>query len=258
MKLLVVFFLLLAALILASCDRRRPAPIAPVPEPSPSAASSATPDPAPTPSPSAAQAPVVALAPGGKLYVIKRFSVTTEDGLHGFSPGKEVALVRAELDAYVVTDGIVAGKAPKDSFSVDPDAAKAVGDKHQQLQQSAQQRLNEQGQAAKLQQAAGVQQAQKDVENKKIAQRKQQISDIQIQLDDLGQRISKARAERSSKGFPADGGPRRSGAYYYNGSYYRGYGHGTIASLSTDATQIETLLSAKAAMESQLRNLNRN
>ena len=233
-------------------------PPAPVPEPAPSAAPSATPDPAPKPSPSVAPAPVVALAPGGKLYVIKRFSVTTGDGLHGFSPGKEVALVRVELDAYVVTDGIVEGKAPKDSFSVDPDAAKAVGDKHQQLQQSAQQRLNEQGQAANLQQAADVQQAQKDVEDKRIAQRKQQISDIQIQLDDLGQRISKARAERSSKGFPADGGPRRSGGYYYNGSYYRGYGHGSITSLSTDATQIETLLSAKADLESRLRSLTRN
>ncbi|MCX6969333.1 MAG: hypothetical protein NTV93_04155 [Verrucomicrobia bacterium] len=232
------FFLLFAALILASCDRWKPAAPAPAPEPKPSSS--------------------VALAPSGKLYVIKRFSVTTEDGLHGFSPGKEVALVRVEQDAYVVTDGIVEGKAPKDSFSVNPDIAKAVGDKHQQLQQSAQQRLNEQSQAAKLQQAAGVQQAQKDAEDKKIAQRKQQISDIQIQLDDLSQRISKARAERSSKGFPQDGGPRRSGGYYYNGSYYRGYGHGSTVSLSTDATQIETLLSAKAALESQLRNLNRN
>jgi hypothetical protein len=189
--------------------------------------------------------------------VIKRFSVTTSDGLHGFSPGKQVTLVREDQDSYVVTDGIVEGKASKDSFSDNPDTAKAVGDRHQQLQQSAQQRLNEQSQAAKLQQAAGVQQAQKDIEDKKNAQRKQQISDIQIQLDDLGQRISKAKAERSSKGFPADGGPRRTGGYYYNGSYYRGYGHGTIASLSTDATQIETLLSAKADMESQLRSLNR-
>jgi hypothetical protein len=195
---------------------------------------------APTPEPRS--------APSGKLYVIKRFSVTTSDGLHGFSPGKLVTLIREDLDSYVVTDGIVEGKASKDSFSVNPDIAKAVGDKHQQLQQSAQQRLNEQSRLAKLQEAASVQQAKADDENKKIAQRKQQISDIQIQLDDLSQRISKARAERSSKGFPQDGGSRR----------YHGYYHGDTVSLSTDATQIETLLSAKAALESQLRNLNRN
>jgi hypothetical protein len=246
--------LALAALILTSCDRKKPA-AAPPPEPTPDITPAPTPSPTPTPSP--AQAPGGAILPGAKLYVIKRFSVTTSDGLHGFSPGKQVTLVREDQDSYVVTDGIVEGKASKDSFSDNPDTAKAVGDRHQQLQQSAQQRLNEQSQAAKLQQAAGVQQAQKDIEDKKNAQRKQQISDIQIQLDDLGQRISKAKAERSSKGFPADGGPRRTGGYYYNGSYYRGYGHGTIASLSTDATQIETLLSAKAAMESQLRSLNR-
>jgi hypothetical protein len=245
MKAKLLIPLALATVILASCDRKKPA-VAPPPEPTPDITPAPTPSPTPTPSP--AQAPGGAILPGAKLYVIKRFSVTTSDGLHGFSPGKQVTLVREDQDAYVVTDGVVEGKASKDSFSDNPDTAKAVGDKHQQLQQSAQQRLIEQTQAAKLHQAAGVQQAQKDVEDKKNAQRKQQISAIQIQLDDLSQRISKARAERSSKGFPEDGGSRR----------YHGYYHGDTVSLSTDASQIETLLSARAALESQLRNLNRN
>jgi hypothetical protein len=200
----------------------------------------------------------VRIAPGAKLYVIKRFSVTTSDGLHGFSPGKEVTLTREEQDVYVVTDGVVEGKAPKDSFSDNPVTAKAISDKNQQLQQSAQQKLNEQNQLAKSQQAAGVQQAQSDVESKKNARLKQQIADIQIQLEDLRQRIGKARAERSSKGFPQDGGSRRSGEYYYNGNYYNRYRHGSTVSLSADASQIETLLSAQANLESQLRSLNRN
>ena len=172
--------------------------------------------------------------------------------MHGFSPGKEVTLVREELDAYVVIDDVVEGKAPKDSFSDNPDTAKAVGDKHQQLQQSAQQRLNEQSQLAKSQEAAGAQQAQSDIESKKDARLKQQIADTQIQLEDLRQRISKARAERSSKGFPPDGGDR------YHDRYHNGYRHTTTATLSADAAQIETLLAAKAALESQLRLLNRN
>jgi hypothetical protein len=190
----------------------------------------------------------VGLAPGAKLYVIKRFSVTTSDGLHGFSPGKEVTLVREEPDIFVVTDGVVEGKASMDSFSDNPDSAKALRDKGQQLQQQAQQKLNEQNQLAKSHQIADVQQAKSDIESKKNARIKQQIADIQIQLEHLGQRISKARAERASKGFPQDGGSRR----------YHGYYHGDTVTLSTDASQIETLLSAKADLESRLRSLNRN
>jgi len=256
MKAKFLISLALAGFILASCDRKKPATTAPTPEPV--ASVTPTEKPAPLPSPTTAPTSEGRSAPEEKLYVIKRFSVTTADGLYGFSPGKQVTFIREEEGDYVVTDGVIEGKAPKDAFSRNFDNARVLSEKNQQLQESAQQKAKEQSQLAKAQQAADSLQAQSDSECKKHAKLKEQIAAMQTQLNDLRRRISSARAERVSKGFPENGGSRRSGGYYYNGAYYDGYRHGVTVSLSTDASQIEALLSAASNMESQLRKLNNN
>lgn len=71
------------------------------------------PPPAPTPTP----APQVRLAPDGVFFVVKAFSVQTEDGINGFPALKEVRLVRQEGDEFIVTDGQAEGRAPKANFS---------------------------------------------------------------------------------------------------------------------------------------------
>ena len=67
--------------------------------------------PAPTPTPQ------VRLAPDGVFFVVKAFSVQTEDGINGFPALKEVRLVRQEGDEFIVTDGQAEGRAPKANFS---------------------------------------------------------------------------------------------------------------------------------------------
>ena len=71
------------------------------------------PEPPPAPTP----APQVRLAPDGIFFVVKAFSVQTEDGINGFPALKEVRLVRQEGDEFIVTDGQAEGRAPKANFS---------------------------------------------------------------------------------------------------------------------------------------------
>ena len=59
------------------------------------------------------------VAPGTILYVIKRFNIRTTDGLQGMAVGTKVTLVREDLGDYVVTDGTIEGKAPKEMFTTD-------------------------------------------------------------------------------------------------------------------------------------------
>jgi hypothetical protein len=63
------------------------------------------------------------IAPGTILYVLKRFTVKTDDGLQGFPVGKKVTLVRQELSDYVVTDGTLEGHASIDSFTTESSSA---------------------------------------------------------------------------------------------------------------------------------------
>ena len=63
------------------------------------------------------------VAPGTILYVLKRFSVKTEDGLQAFPVGKKVTLVRQDLSDYVVTDGTLEGRALLDFFTTESRSA---------------------------------------------------------------------------------------------------------------------------------------
>ena len=93
-----------AALFISSCDQSTPPP------------------PPPSPSPT----PVVRLAPEGILYVTERFSVATDSGLHGFSVGKQVKLIRIDGSNCIVSDGEVEGTAPATSFTNDLDILDAL------------------------------------------------------------------------------------------------------------------------------------
>lgn len=71
----------------------------------------------PEPPPEPTATPQVRLAPDGVFFVVKAFSVQTEDGIYGFPALKEVRLIREEGTDFVVTDGQAEGRAPKESFS---------------------------------------------------------------------------------------------------------------------------------------------
>jgi len=246
----------LLVLLLASCDKPKIVNLESPKEPETQQAPAVpTPQATPTPViqvPIAQPSPQTRSCPEGTLFVIKRFSVTTTDGLHGFPAGKKVKLIREEQDEYVVTDDVIEGKAPKTSFTNDLDVADAINNKQQQAQQAAQLKLNEQQKTASEEKAVSDKNAQSDIEARNKEKKIKQISAIEVQLEELKRRISKARNERSSKGFPADGGPRYNNHhhYYYNGSYHSS---GTAVSLSSDASQIEQLLSAQIDLESRLR-----
>lgn len=70
--------------------------------------------------------------PGDTLFVTKRISVTTDSGLHGISIGKEVILIRDDMTHYVVKDGEIEARAPKDSFTRSADSAKELQNKERE------------------------------------------------------------------------------------------------------------------------------
>jgi endonuclease/exonuclease/phosphatase family metal-dependent hydrolase len=95
-----------------------PAPPVVVATPAPTPASTPEPPPEPT--------PLSRTAPEGVLYVVKRFTAPIDGGLHAFTPGLEVRLVRPEAGYFVVADGPVQGRAPKSWFTRDLDLAAAL------------------------------------------------------------------------------------------------------------------------------------
>ncbi|MFZ4774377.1 MAG: hypothetical protein ACOYM3_03385 [Terrimicrobiaceae bacterium] len=66
------------------------------------------------------------LAPEGVFYVVTAFSLKTDSGIHGFSKGKKVTLLREEGNQWVVSDGIAEAKAPKTSFTNNLDVAETL------------------------------------------------------------------------------------------------------------------------------------
>jgi hypothetical protein len=84
-----------------------------------------TPTPLPTATPVATAAPTAEpepearFAPEGVLFVVKRFNEPHDGGVRGFSPGKEVRLVRQEQGYYVVSDGEIEARRPRSWFTRD-------------------------------------------------------------------------------------------------------------------------------------------
>ena len=255
---IVTFFVSIA---LISCNKPKPNVVpgpAATPQPTPEIAPTLEPSPIPSPTPE--PTPQARLAPEGTFYVIKSFKVTTEDGIIGFPKGKKVTLIREEGDQYIVTDGKVEGKSSRDSFTKDLDIADNVLAEVNSKLQTIQQSHRSWKQAAAAQAASKQEELEKHLEHEKNAQRTKEIAILKNRREALSLRISVARSERKSKGFPSDGGSRTynhdSRTYYYNNGYSYSYrSRTTVKSLGTDATEIETLLKQHAQLEAQLRQL---
>lgn len=109
-----------------------PPPVAEVvPEPTPAS----TPEPEPEPEPR--------IAPEGVLYVVKRFSETTDGGVRGFAEGMEVRLLRQEAGFYVVTDGTVEARRPRSWFTRDTELAADLRERRITGQAELEKRLEE-------------------------------------------------------------------------------------------------------------------
>ena len=121
------------------------------PPPPPVVVATPAPTPAPTPEPTPEPTPVSRTAPEGVVYVVKRFTAPVEGGIHAFTPGLEVRLLRPEDGYFVVADGPVEGRAPKSWFTRDMDLADALRGNRLAEYEAAQKLLAE-GRAAAAQQ----------------------------------------------------------------------------------------------------------
>jgi|GEM_PF-5258546 len=110
--------LALTTLLLISCEKKVEPPVIP-PQERPISAPTPTPTPQATPLPQAT--PEARLCPDGTLYVVKHFSVRTQDGLHGFPVGKQVKVVNNSGIDVVVTDGTIETTHARDYFTNDLD-----------------------------------------------------------------------------------------------------------------------------------------
>lgn len=160
--------------ILASCDK--PTYIPPVPSP--------------TPAPR--------LAPEGILYVTERFSVSTDTGLHGFSVGKQVRLIRIDGPNYLVTDGLTEGSAPATSFTNDLDVLDALVSKGAVQRKTQEQRqqeiINESKRTKQLLEA----QRKQDLRVARNKQLDQWIDNAETQIRLLQEEISQRRGYSQS------------------------------------------------------------
>lgn len=117
------FLLVVLVFILAAYFGWRHLQQAP-PAPAPVVVVEETPVPTPAAPPEPAATPRV--APDGMVYVVRRFTVSTPQGVHAFTPGREVRFIREEPGYYIVADGDVQGRAPRLWFTRDVDVAAAL------------------------------------------------------------------------------------------------------------------------------------
>lgn len=184
-------------ILLISCQKKTEPPVTQREE-SPVMAPTPTPIPTVTPEPT----PQARLAAPGTFYVIKSFSVRTEDGLHGFPVGKQVTLVREGILDLVVTDGIMEGKASKDSFTNDLDVADSLNINASKVHQAVQQARTEQQQTQAQQQSAQNDAIAKDREERQKQQIDANIRSLRQQKEALSSRINDAAYERERNGYP--------------------------------------------------------
>ena len=66
-------------------------------------------------------------AANSTLYVVRSFSVTDDNGVQGFPPGKQVIFLKEIGEDYLITDGLARARAPKSSFTNNRDLALLAG-----------------------------------------------------------------------------------------------------------------------------------
>lgn len=236
------FFCLLASVLLCNCEK--PAPPVPV-KPTPTATPTPAPTPSPSPSPTPQPTPQARLAPPGVFYVVRAFSVTTDEGIHGFRPGKEVRLVKEESTTLLVTDGVIEGRAPKECFTNDLDVIDSIRDEERRqvaLVASVRNQQNAEYRAQLSEQFSRQEEAKQFVE----AHRSPGIDKLIKEREKLDARIQKARDEIMRKGDPKNKHSRS------------GFGFGSnnkIVSWSADASDFDNLLRARDRLEQQIQSL---
>jgi hypothetical protein len=189
--------------------------------------------------------PEARFAPEGVFYVVRAFSVTHDEGIHGFPRGRKVRLVRRSGNVLLVTDGYSEGQAPIDHFTNDLDQAERLIEESDQLARHAEQRRQQElqlvaentAQMASEAATSAVQTSQKRRQEADLRLKKAKLS-----LEQLEDRISTAQSERSIKGYPIDGGPRRQR-------------DGRIFSISPDAANIRQLLEQRLQMRDAVRRM---
>ena len=63
--------------------------------------------------------------------------MTTTDGIHGFREGRKVAFVREERGEFIVSDGDIQGRAPKDSFTNNLDLVEQISRRQREVDEAA-------------------------------------------------------------------------------------------------------------------------
>lgn len=169
--------ILVVSTVLVSCNKKAPEPNIQAPEPTPIV----TPIPAPIPTATPEPTPQVRLAPSGTLYVVKHFSVSMEDGLHGFPIGRKVTITSEDDLNFTVTDGTMTGTAPKASFTNNLDVVDKLSVKQAAIAESQQVAI----QAVAIQKKAADEAATTNEKIKTVEKQAQYKSNLLAQLPAL-------------------------------------------------------------------------
>ncbi len=222
----------------------------PTSTPPPPPVPSPTPIPTPTPPETPPPTPAARLAPEGVFYVVEAFSVTTNDGIHGFPKGKRVDLVGATGETMTVTDGTHVVEKPAAFFTNDLDLTDAIlanntaaAQTRHQANLQTQQRLQDEQNRARGQ--AFADKASRTSSNKD-AQRIQ----IQSAIIDLDTRITAAEREIEAK---RDRQIDTRATITYGGAVVVTESKNRrVVTFSKDASNIEALRTRRASLQKQL------
>ena len=138
------------------------------------------------------------LAPEGILYVTERFSVATDSGLHGFSPGKQVKLIRIDGANYIVSDGQIEATAPSTSFTNDLDIVDALVSKEAIQRKTHEQRQQESADESKRNKELLDAQRKQDVRTARTKQLDLWIYNAETQIKLIQEEIQQKRGYSNS------------------------------------------------------------
>ncbi len=187
----------------------------------------------------------------GGYYVVKHFSVVTNSGVQGFSPGKYVTLVRESGDDFVVTDGTILATAPRSYFTNDTTIASGLLKKQEPKSAAVPAQGNERAAAfEKTKNALALKAAQRAEEHKQtlFELKKQQMA---ADVANLTQRIAAAEQEISQKK-STQRPVRRTYDAWGNLISYQGR---STYTLSPDASSIRQLTEQRDRLQRELADL---
>ena len=138
----------------------------------------------------------------GTLYVIRRFTVTTKDGLHGFSVGTKVRVVRSEGNQIIVTDEQIEAKTEKTNLTSDLNLLNNVLVK-QDMVLDINKRNQEKSENERKKQQVGLDQQRKaDLSAYRIKQLDQGIINAEAEIERVNEEISQSSMSGNSGNSP--------------------------------------------------------